>query len=107
MATINNKAEAMIFLARFAIAKDNTKRDNVAREGLAQAALFVLKEMVYETVKFTPNISTSEVDRTLCIDESIGGHEKWMAHAILNSLEKENRIKSEKIGRERQWFVVE
>ena len=83
------------------------KKDDSFRRSAVKFAIFLLQESVFETVRDTPGMSTSDIDRALKIDELISGHEKWTAHAILNSLKEENRIKSEKIGRERQWFVVE
>ncbi len=101
------KEQAILIILRFLLASDNNEKDAIMREGLAQAAIFVLREMVYETVKQTSHMSTSDIDCALKIDESIGGHKKWVVYGILNSLENENRVHSEKIDGKRQWYIAE
>ncbi len=51
-------------------------------------------------------MSTSDIDCALKIDESIGGHKKWVVYGILNALKNENRVHSEKIDDKRQWYIA-
>ncbi len=74
---------------------------------VAEFGIVMLKAAIIETVRQNPGISTTNVDKNLCIDSLMGGHQKWVAHATLEMLEGEKEVTSEKVGKERQWRISE
>lgn len=90
-----------------------------------QRALLLLKEVIIETVRENPGINSSKIAETLGIQSSAvnGGNRNWLIKTLLeccaNELNQQNtgnnlqtlanppRLKSERVGIHRCWWVTE